>query len=112
MGVELGLSHEHRLRIYEKRVLRGIFGPSKVEWVGGLRRLHKEELRNFYASPNINRNIKSRRVRWIRPGRIWGDNIRTDLREVSCEVFDLMHLAQDRGLWRAFVNTVLYLWVL
>jgi hypothetical protein len=45
--------------------LRRIFGPRREEVVGGWRRLHNEELQNFYALPNIVREIKSRRVRWV-----------------------------------------------
>jgi hypothetical protein len=50
--------------VFENRVLRGIFGPKREEVAGGCRRLHKEELHNLYASPNIMRVIKSRRIRW------------------------------------------------
>jgi hypothetical protein len=47
------LREEHRLRVCENRVMRRIFGPNKVEVAGGWRRLHNEELRNLYASPDI-----------------------------------------------------------
>jgi hypothetical protein len=57
---------EQRLRVFENRVLRRTFGPKKNEVAGGWRRLHKEELHNLYASPNIIRVIGSRRVRWAR----------------------------------------------
>jgi hypothetical protein len=50
--------------VFENRVLRKIFGPKREEVAGGWRTLHNEELRNLYASPNIIRIIKSRRVRW------------------------------------------------
>jgi hypothetical protein len=43
----------YRLRVYENRMLRRIFGPKREEVVGGRRTLHNEELRNMYASPNI-----------------------------------------------------------
>jgi hypothetical protein len=49
--------------VYENRVLRRIFGPKREEVAGGWR-LHNEELHKFYASPNIIRVIKSRRMRW------------------------------------------------
>jgi hypothetical protein len=64
MGVELGLTlrEEHRLRVLENRVLRRIFGPKREEVAGGLRKLHNEELHNFYASQNIIKVIKSRRM--------------------------------------------------
>jgi hypothetical protein len=47
----LTLREEHRLRVFEKRVLRTVFGLKTEEVVGGWRRLHNEELRNLYASP-------------------------------------------------------------
>jgi hypothetical protein len=53
---------EQRLRIFENRVLRRIFGP-KREVAEGLRKLHNEKLRNLYCSPDIIRMIKSRRMR-------------------------------------------------
>jgi hypothetical protein len=46
------------------RVLRRIFGPKRDKVAGGWRRLHNEELHNLYASPNVMRVIKSRRMRW------------------------------------------------
>jgi hypothetical protein len=49
--------------VSENRVLMGIFGPKREEVAGGWRRLHNEELHNLYASLNIVRMIKSRRVR-------------------------------------------------
>jgi hypothetical protein len=58
------LRAEHRLRVSENRVLRRIFGPKREEVAGGWRRLHNEELHNLYASPDIIRMIKSRRMRW------------------------------------------------
>jgi hypothetical protein len=66
MNVKLGLTilrEEHRWWVFENRVLRIIFGPKSEESVGGWRRLHIEELHNVYASPNIVRVIKSRRMR-------------------------------------------------
>jgi hypothetical protein len=57
------LSEEHRLRVFENRVLRGIFGPKRDEVTGEWRRLHNEELNDLYSSPNIIRVIKSRRMR-------------------------------------------------
>jgi hypothetical protein len=58
------MREEHRLRVFENRVLRGIFGSKGDEITGKWRRLHNEELNNLYSSPNIIRLIKSRRVRW------------------------------------------------
>jgi hypothetical protein len=60
--VKLGLSH--RLRVFENRVLRRIFGPKRGKATGEWRRLHNEELNDLYSSPNIIRVIKSRRMRW------------------------------------------------
>jgi hypothetical protein len=53
-----------RLRMFENRVLRRIFGPKRDEVTGGWRKLHNEELHNLYSSPSIIRMIKSRRMRW------------------------------------------------
>jgi hypothetical protein len=57
------LREEHTLKVFEHRVLRRTFGPKRDEMVGGLRKLHNEELRNLYYSPNIIRMIKPRRMR-------------------------------------------------
>ena len=57
------MREEHRLRVFENRVLRRIFGP-KRDWVTGQwRKLHNEELNDLYSSPNIVRVIKSRIMR-------------------------------------------------
>jgi hypothetical protein len=53
------------LRVFGNRVLWGIFLPEGEEVAGGWRRLHNEELHNLYASQNIIRVIKSRRMRWV-----------------------------------------------
>jgi hypothetical protein len=50
--------------VLETRVLRRIFGPKWDEVTGELRKLHSGELHNFYSSPDIIRQIKSRRMRW------------------------------------------------
>jgi len=60
----LKLREERKLRLFENRVLRRIFGPRSDEIKGEWRRLHNEELNNLYSSPNILRVIKSRRIRW------------------------------------------------
>jgi hypothetical protein len=95
--------------VFEKRVLRRIFGPKRDEVTGEWRRLHNEKLNDLYSSPNIIRVIKSRRMRWAghvacmgegrgayrilvgrpegrrplgRRKRRWEDNIKIDLQEV------------------------------
>jgi hypothetical protein len=55
---------EHRLRVFENRVLRGIFGPKREEMARGWRKVHNEELHNLCSSPNIIRAIKSKRIKW------------------------------------------------
>ena len=60
----LTLREEHRLRVFENRVLRRIFGPKRDEITEEWRKLHNEELTDRYSSPNIIRVIKSRRMRW------------------------------------------------
>jgi hypothetical protein len=105
----LTLGEEHRLRVFENRVLRKIFGP-KTEEDGLWRKLHNDELYSLYSSPNIVRVIKSRRMRWVahvacmgegrgvyrvlvrrpegkrslgRPRHRWEDNIKMDLRKIG-----------------------------
>jgi hypothetical protein len=102
------LREEHRLRVFESRVLRRISGPKRDEVTGEWRRLHNGELHNLYSSPDIIRQIKSRRMRWVgyvarmgegrnvyrilvgkpegkkplvSPRRRWEDGIRMELRE-------------------------------
>jgi len=59
------LREEHRLRAFENRVLRRIFGLKRDEVTGEWRKLHNEELNDLYSSPHILRVIKSRRMRWV-----------------------------------------------
>ena len=104
------LTEERRLRVFEKRVLRRIFGPKTDEGTGDRRRLHNEELYVLYSSPNISRVVKSRRMKWAghvarmgdnrgayrvlvwrperkrtfgRPRRRWEDNIKINLQEMG-----------------------------
>jgi hypothetical protein len=58
------LREEHRLKVFENRVLRTIFGPKGDEVTGEWRKLHSGELHNFYSSPDVIRHIKSWRMRW------------------------------------------------
>ncbi|KAJ4432166.1 hypothetical protein ANN_20782 [Periplaneta americana] len=60
----LTLREEHRLRVFENQVLRKIFGAKRDEVTGEWRKLHNTELHALYSSPDIIRNIKSRRLRW------------------------------------------------
>jgi hypothetical protein len=58
------LREEHRLRVFENRVLRRIFGPKREEdrsW----RKFYNDEIHNLYSSPNISKVIKSRRMKWV-----------------------------------------------
>jgi hypothetical protein len=120
----LTLGEEHRLRVFDNRLLRRIFGPEREE-DGSWRKLHNDELHSLYSSPNIVRVIKSRRKRWAehvaRMGkgrgvyrvlggrRRWEDNIKMDLREIGIDGANWIRLAQDRVQWRACVNTVMNL---
>jgi hypothetical protein len=58
------LTEEHRLRVFEKSVLRKIFGPKMDDVTRGWRKLHNEELHNMYSSTSIIRMVKSKRMRW------------------------------------------------
>jgi hypothetical protein len=60
----LTLREEYRLRVFENRVLRRVFGPKRDEVTGEWRKLHTEELNDLYSLPNIVRVVKSRRMRW------------------------------------------------
>jgi hypothetical protein len=129
------LREEHRLRVFENRVLRKIFRPKRDE-DGSWRKLHNDELNNLYSSPNTVRVIKSRSMRWAghvarmgerrgvyrvlvrrpegkrplgRPRRRWEDNIKMGLREIGIDGASWTRLAQDRVQWRASVNTVINL---
>jgi len=129
----LTLREERRLRVFENRVLRRLFGPRRDEVTGEWRKLHNEELNDLYSLPNIVRVVKSRRMRWAghvaskgkdrglhgvlvgkhegkrplgRPRHRWEDNIKMDLQEVGGSREDWMELAQDRESWRALVGTV------
>jgi len=132
----LTLREEHRLWVFENRVLRRIFGPKRDEVTGEWRKIHNEQLNVLYSSPNTVQVIKSRRMRWVghvecmvegrgvyrvlvgkpggkkplgKPRRRWEDNIKMHLQEVGCGVMDWIELAQDRDRWWALVNGVMNL---
>lgn len=70
------MREEHELIVFEDRVLRKIFGPKKGEIMGEWRRLHNEELHDLYATPNIIRDINSRRMKGrveVHKGFWWGN---------------------------------------
>jgi len=62
----LTVREERRLRVFENRVLRRIFGPMRDEVTREWRKLHNEDHKDLYCSPIIFRVIKSRRMRWAR----------------------------------------------
>ncbi|KAJ4436564.1 hypothetical protein ANN_16597 [Periplaneta americana] len=132
----LTLREKHRLRVFENKMLRKIFGAKRDEVAGEWRKLHNTELHALYSSPDIIRNIKSRRLRWAghiarmgesrnaygvlvgrpkgkrplgRPRRRWEDNIKMDLREVGYDGRDWINLAQDRDRWQAYVRAAMNL---
>jgi hypothetical protein len=123
--------------VFENRVLRRIFGPKRDEVTGEWRKLHNEEFHNLYSSPQIIRQVKSRRIRWAghvarmgeerkvykvlvgkpkgniplgRPRHRWEDGIRTDLRLAGGCGLDSTGSGQD--WWRAVVSAVMNLRVL
>ena len=70
----LTLRKEHRLRLFENRGLRRIFGPRRYEVTGEWRKLHIEDLNDLYCSPYIVQVTKSKRIRWM--GHVAGLGVR------------------------------------
>jgi hypothetical protein len=127
------------MRVFEKGVVRRIFGPKRGEVTGEWRKMHSGHLHNLYSSPNIIRQFKSRRIGWAghvariveerkvykvlmgkpegkrplgRPRCRWEHGIKMDLGEIGWEGVEWIHLAEDRDFWPACVNTVMNLRVL
>jgi hypothetical protein len=119
----LTLREKHRLRLSKNRVLRSVFGPKRDEVTGEWKKLHNEELHILYSSPNIIRQIRSRRMRWAghvahmgeetklyrvlkgkpegnrplgRPRSRWEDAIRMDLGETGLKSVEWIQMAQGR----------------
>ncbi|KAJ4441770.1 hypothetical protein ANN_11628 [Periplaneta americana] len=111
-----------------------IFVANRDVVTGEWGNLHNEELHALYSSPDIIRNIKTKRLRWAghiarmgesrnayrvlvgrpeekipleRPRRRWEDNIKLDLKEMGYDDGDWINLAQDRDRWRAYVRAAL-----
>jgi hypothetical protein len=63
-GLSIILTEQRRLRVFENRVLRRVFGRKRDEVTGEWRKLHNDELNDLYCSPNIVRVMKSRGMRW------------------------------------------------
>jgi hypothetical protein len=130
-SMQVPVREEHKLRVFENRVLRRIFGPKRDGVTGGWRKLH-----SLYSSPSIIRIIKSRRMRWAghvarmgekrnvyrllvgepegkrplgRPRRRWVDNIKMDLLEIGLSVVDWIGLGQDRYRQRVLVTSIMNL---
>ena len=77
------MREEHRLRVFENRLLRRIFRPKRDEVTREWRKLHKEEQNDVYSSSNIVQAIKWRRMRWVE---------------------HVAHMMERRGLYRVLVG--------
>jgi hypothetical protein len=122
--------------VFENRVMRRVFGHKRDDVKGEWRKLHSGEVRNLYSSPDIIRQIKSRRTGWaghvvrmgegrneyrvlvgrpeekrplVRLRRRWEYGIKMDLRETGCGSVEWIELAQHRDSLRAVVNAVMNL---
>jgi hypothetical protein len=133
----LTLREEHRVRVFENRVLRRIFGPKQDEVMEEWRKFHSGELYNLYLSPDIVRQIKLRRMSWVghvahmgegrnlyrvlvgnpggkgpleRPRHRWEDGIKMELREIDWGIgFSWLRIGI---VWWALVIAVMNLQVL
>jgi hypothetical protein len=132
------LREEHRLKVFENRLLTIIFGLKRVEMLGDWRKLDNEALHNLYSLPHIIRVIKSRSMRWTGhvactrekrnvyrilvgkpegkrlleiPNCRWEDNIKLDLGEIGRGGMDWIILVQDRDWWRTLMKTIVNLQV-
>jgi hypothetical protein len=131
--LSLALREKHRLRVFENRVLRKLFGQKRDEVTRDWRKLHNEELHNLYSSPNVTRIIRSRSMRWAghvarmkaknnayrlqvrrperkrplgRSRRKLVDNIKMDVRGIGWSGVDWIDLAQDTDCCWDLVNTL------
>jgi hypothetical protein len=120
------MREERRLRVFENKVLRRIFGPKRDQVTSEWRKLNNGELNELYSSLEIVRVIKSRRSRWAghvtrmgektgvyrvlvgksegnrpfgRPRRRWENNIKMDLQEMEFGCMDWTEQSQDRDWW-------------
>jgi hypothetical protein len=115
-----------------ENILLRTFGPKKEDPREGWRKLHNVELHDLYVIVSIFKVITSRRMKWpwyvarmekainaygiiianpkeICLGVDWTISIKIHLKEISCQVVDWFHLAQDRSQWRALINTIMNL---
>ena len=122
--------------MFENKILRKIFGDKGDEITGEWRKLHNTELYALYSSPNIIKNLESRRLRWAghvarvkqsrnayrvlvgkpegnrllgRQRHGWKDKIKMDLMEVGCDPRGWVVLAEDRDQWWTYVKAVMSL---